>query len=236
KHDLAARPPSTRRRTHDRTTNDMPQARHSMIPLTPRPTAHGHNHNFRTEELEGAIVGHKVPTTPTPRPGSNEGQQQGIPTTGTIPKRCGLLRLILRHGRRTQSRLSPRASQLPRGRRGVLRLRDERHRVGKVVLDPTLLALPSLARLGPRRTDSRPATIVTNSLIHSATRGTVSISHGLSHGRLRHLLRRGRHHSRHRHRVLLHPSTVRRRRHVPVQIEIRNRATHTHHHLEGWWG
>src|SRR5437868_13348411 len=158
-----------RRLTHDRTTNEIPQARHSMILLTPRPTALGHNHNVWTEELKGAIVGHQVPTTPTPRPGSNEGQQQGIPTTGTTPKCCGLLRLILRHGRRTESRLSPRASQLPRGRRGVLRLRDERHRVSKVVLDPTLLALPSLARLGPRRTDSRLATIVTNSLACSAT-------------------------------------------------------------------
>src|SRR5207237_2419241 len=143
-----ARPPSTRRLTHDRTTNENPQARHSMILLTPRPTALGHNHNYWTEELKGAIVGHQVPTTPTPRPSSNEGQQPGIPTTGTTPKGCSLLRMILWHGRRTHSRLSPRASQLPGGRRGVLRLRDERHRVSKVMLDPTLLALPPFTRLG----------------------------------------------------------------------------------------
>src|SRR5205807_9919246 len=131
------------RLTHDRTTNEIPQARHSMILLTPRPTALGHNYNNWTEELERAIVGYKIPTTPTPRPSSNEGQQQGIPTTGTTPKCCSLPRLILRHGRRTQSKPSLRASQLPRGRRGVLRLRDEQRRVSKVMLDPTLLALPS---------------------------------------------------------------------------------------------
>src|SRR5205807_8495512 len=104
------------------------------------------------------------------------------------------------------------------------------------MLDPTLLALPSLTRRGPRSNYGRRATDVPNSLIGATPKGGLfPVSHGLSHGRLRHHLRRGRHHSRHRHRVLLHPSTIRRRRLVPVRIEIRHRTTHTHQRDEGWW-
>src|SRR5437588_7434587 len=100
------------------------------------------------------------------------------------------------------------------------------------MLDPTLLALPSLTRRGPRSNYGRRATNVPNSLIGATPKGSLfPVSHGLSHERLRHLRRRGRHHSRRRHRVLLQPSNNRRRHLIPVRIEIRNRATHTHHHL-----
>src|SRR5437868_5207601 len=108
--------------------------------------------------------------------------------------------------------------------------------MGKVALNPALLAPPPLTRRGPRSNYGRRATNVPNSLISATPKGGLfPVSHGLSHGRPRHLLRRGRHHSRHRHRVLLHPSNNRRGCHIPVRIEIRNWATHTNHHLEGWW-
>src|SRR5207237_482818 len=47
--------------------------------------------------------------------GNNAGPHQVKPRTATTPKRCSLLRMIGLHGQRTQSRLPPRASQLPGG-------------------------------------------------------------------------------------------------------------------------
>src|SRR5205807_9453371 len=95
-----------------------------------------------------------------------------------------------------------------------------------IVPDPSLLVLPPLTGRGPRVTNSRPATVIPSSHTRGATRGTLSISHGLSPAGLRHLLRRGRHRDRHRH-TGCHPGHLRRGRFLPAQIEIRKQATHT---------